>query len=52
MALDCSDLFNCCDCGGNNCDCNYCFSCNACESCANREEDTPNPDCENKEWNK
>lgn len=30
---DCSNLYNCCDCGGNNCGCAYCFSCNACEFC-------------------
>lgn len=30
---DCSSIYNCCDCGGNNCGCGYCFSCNACEFC-------------------
>lgn len=30
---ECSDLYNCCDCGGNACGCRYCFSCNACDSC-------------------
>jgi len=30
---DCSTLFNCCDCGGVDCGCSYCWSCNACDSC-------------------
>lgn len=30
---DCSDLYDCCDCGGYGCDCSGCFSCNACEHC-------------------
>ena len=34
----CDELFNCCDCGGNDCGCAYCFSCNACEICINKEE--------------
>lgn len=29
----CSELFNCCDCGGNDCGCRYCFTCMACEFC-------------------
>lgn len=29
----CEDLFDCCDCGGNDCGCAYCWSCNACEIC-------------------
>lgn len=29
----CLQHYNCCDCGGNNCDCSYCFSCNACDQC-------------------
>lgn len=29
----CSELYDCCDCGGNDCGCAYCFSCNACEYC-------------------
>ena len=33
----CFDNFNCCDCGGNDCGCAYCFSCNACDKCLNRE---------------
>ena len=35
---NCSDSYNCCDCGGNNCGCCYCFSCNACEVCNPPEE--------------
>jgi hypothetical protein len=31
----CSELFNCCDCGGNDCGCAYCFSCHACDHCLN-----------------
>jgi hypothetical protein len=33
----CSGSFDCCDCGGNNCGCDYCFSCNACEECLSGE---------------
>lgn len=41
----CCELFNCCDCGvtvesrdnGGGCGCRYCFSCNACEYCLNKE---------------
>ena len=29
----CSEIYNCCDCGGNECGCAYCWSCNACEVC-------------------
>lgn len=29
----CGELYNCCDCGENECGCEYCFSCNACENC-------------------
>lgn len=29
----CSDLYNCCSCGGANCGCAYCFDCNACDHC-------------------
>lgn len=35
---DCSELYNCCDCGGNDCGCGYCFSCNACENCLLEEQ--------------
>lgn len=31
---DCSELYNCCDCGGNECGCAYCWSCNACDICS------------------
>ena len=34
----CSDLYNCCDCGGNDCGCAYCWSCNACEICKQERE--------------
>lgn len=34
---ECGDLFDCCDCGGNDCGCAYCFSCNACEECLDDE---------------
>ena len=34
---NCSNLFNCCNCGGNDCGCRYCFSCNACEFCLKEE---------------
>lgn len=33
---NCSEIYNCCDCGcedGNGCGCGYCWSCNACEEC-------------------
>lgn len=30
---NCSNLFNCCSCGGNGCGCAYCFDCHACENC-------------------
>lgn len=33
----CTALFNCCDCGGNECGCIECFSCNACEYCLEDE---------------
>ncbi|EKO3607081.1 hypothetical protein M6C35_001989 [Vibrio metschnikovii] len=29
----CSEFYNCCDCGGNQCGCAYCFSCRACDHC-------------------
>lgn len=29
----CAKRLNCCDCGGNDCGCRYCWSCNACEHC-------------------
>jgi hypothetical protein len=34
---ECSDLFNCCFCGGDECGCRYCFDCNACEHCLEEE---------------
>lgn len=33
----CRDHYNCCDCGGEDCGCRYCFSCNACDYCKNGE---------------
>ena len=33
----CGDYYNCCNCGGENCGCTYCFSCNACEYCQTGE---------------
>ena len=33
----CRDHYNCCDCGGSDCGCRYCFSCNACDYCKNGE---------------
>ena len=35
--MTCSDLYDCCSCGGNDCGCAYCFDCNACEFCLNEE---------------
>lgn len=32
-ACKCHEHYDCCDCGGNECGCSYCFSCNACEEC-------------------
>lgn len=29
----CEDIYNCCDCGGHDCGCAYCWSCKACEAC-------------------
>lgn len=34
----CSELYNCCDCGGSGCGCRYCWSCNACETCMSSDE--------------
>lgn len=49
--LDCSVLFNCCSCGGNDCGCAYCFDCNACASCKEYEKDDINQKCENVNYN-
>ena len=35
--IPCREMYNCCDCGGNDCRCRYCFSCNACEICRGEE---------------
>lgn len=29
----CQNFFDCCDCGGEECGCAYCWTCNACEAC-------------------
>lgn len=34
----CEEIYTCCDCGGNDCGCAYCWSCNACEECLNDED--------------
>ncbi|MCG6459633.1 hypothetical protein K6U44_04060 [Vibrio parahaemolyticus] len=36
---ECTDLYNCCDCGGHHCGCRYCFSCNACDHCLNGDDE-------------
>lgn len=33
IGKSCDELYDCCDCGGNDCGCGYCFSCHACEHC-------------------
>lgn len=33
----CVDIYNCCDCGGLDCGCYYCWSCNACDHCKSVE---------------
>lgn len=35
---ECSELYNCCDCGDSGCGCRYCYSCNACEACLDESE--------------
>lgn len=30
---NCERVYDCCDCGGYQCGCAYCWSCNACENC-------------------
>jgi hypothetical protein len=39
---ECSDHYDCCDCGGYECGCAYCFSCNACEYCLEDDDDEDN----------
>jgi len=34
----CSDLYDCCSCGGVDCGCRYCFDCNACDNCKGARE--------------
>lgn len=38
MARTCEDFYDCCDCGGNDCGCAYCWSCNACEECLSEDD--------------
>jgi hypothetical protein len=40
--IECSQVLDCCDCGGNDCGCRGCWSCNACEHCMDPE--TPDPE--------
>lgn len=47
MASICENLYNCCDCGGHNCGCAYCWSCRACETCLEHDNDWETPECEN-----
>ena len=35
---NCEDRYDCCDCGTQDCGCEYCWSCNACEECLNDDE--------------
>ena len=34
---NCEKYYDCCDCGGNDCGCSYCWSCNAREDCLNED---------------
>jgi len=36
----CEDDLDCCDCGGADCECRYCWSCNACDECLAGEGET------------
>ena len=36
--VTCDDLYDCCDCGGSECGCAYCWSCNACSVCNGEDE--------------
>ena len=33
----CEEYLDCCDCGGSECGCCYCWTCNACHTCLNTE---------------
>lgn len=35
----CERLFDCCNCGGHDCGCRYCFPCNACPVCTGADGD-------------
>lgn len=37
--MNCSEMYNCCDCGGQDCGCGYCFSCKACENCTDGNDE-------------
>lgn len=37
-SMCCDDQYDCCNCGGNDCGCAYCFSCKACDVCKNNRE--------------
>lgn len=37
---NCEKIYDCCDCGGNECGCGYCWSCNACEECLDERENS------------
>lgn len=39
VGTDCDGMFDCCDCGGHDCGCRYCWSCNACEKCLDKGDD-------------
>lgn len=34
---DCTYMYDCCNCGGADCGCAYCFDCKACDHCKNAE---------------
>jgi len=34
---NCETMYDCCDCGGNECGCRGCWSCNACEDCLDED---------------
>jgi len=50
MERDCNSYYDCCDCGGNDCGCAYCWSCKACDNCKEYHSDDNNSgvnkDCE------
>lgn len=44
---NCEKLFDCCDCGGKDCGCGYCWACKACENCYEGNEEN----CLNTKYN-